>query len=66
MPSRQPLLGSLAVQAPSLTPQIVRVSPSTCQDLSLFKGAFVQKHTPRAIRWLILGVRSPEGVQKTR
>ncbi|KAF8655252.1 hypothetical protein AX16_003155 [Volvariella volvacea WC 439] len=36
MPS-QPLLGSLAVQAPSLNPQIVHVSPSTCHDLTLFK-----------------------------
>ncbi|KDQ64491.1 hypothetical protein JAAARDRAFT_117784 [Jaapia argillacea MUCL 33604] len=36
-PSKRPLLGSLAVQAPSLTPQLVHVSPSTCQDLSLFK-----------------------------
>ncbi|TFK75920.1 hypothetical protein BDN72DRAFT_867652 [Pluteus cervinus] len=36
MPS-QPLLGSLAVQAPSLTPHIVHVSPSTCHDLTLFK-----------------------------
>ncbi|KIL70072.1 hypothetical protein M378DRAFT_67266 [Amanita muscaria Koide BX008] len=37
MPSKQPQLGSLAVQAPSLTPQIVHVSPSTCHDLTLFK-----------------------------
>ncbi|KAF8631954.1 hypothetical protein AX15_002115 [Amanita polypyramis BW_CC] len=37
MPSKQPQLGSLAVQAPSLTPQVVHVSPSTCHDLSLFK-----------------------------
>ncbi|KAF8351468.1 caffeine-induced death protein 2-domain-containing protein [Amanita rubescens] len=37
MPSKQPQLGSLAVQAPSATPQVVHVSPSTCHDLSLFK-----------------------------
>ncbi|KAF8165356.1 caffeine-induced death protein 2-domain-containing protein [Crassisporium funariophilum] len=37
MPSKQPQLGSLAVQAPSLTPQTIHVSPSTCHDLSLFK-----------------------------
>lgn len=38
MVSRHPALGSLAVQAPSLTPQIVHVSPTTCHNLSLFKG----------------------------
>ncbi|KIJ70575.1 hypothetical protein HYDPIDRAFT_78094 [Hydnomerulius pinastri MD-312] len=32
-----PPLGSLAVQAPSLTPQLVHVSPATCHNLSLFK-----------------------------
>ncbi|EIM85633.1 uncharacterized protein STEHIDRAFT_140204 [Stereum hirsutum FP-91666 SS1] len=32
-----PELGSLAVQAPSLTPQVVHVSPSTCHNLSVFK-----------------------------
>ncbi|KAL0949974.1 hypothetical protein HGRIS_009989 [Hohenbuehelia grisea] len=37
MPSNQPQLGSLAVQAPLLTPQIVHVSRTTCHDLSLFK-----------------------------
>ncbi|KAF9491042.1 hypothetical protein BDN71DRAFT_1399049 [Pleurotus eryngii] len=37
MSSNQPLLGSLAMQAPSQTPQTVHVSPSTCHDLSLFK-----------------------------
>ncbi|KAH7914366.1 caffeine-induced death protein 2-domain-containing protein [Hygrophoropsis aurantiaca] len=38
MPSKQQQpLGSLAVQAPSLSPQIVHVSPSTCHNLSLFK-----------------------------
>lgn len=36
-PSKQPQLGSLAIQAPE-HPQIVHVSPSTCHDLSLFKG----------------------------
>jgi len=30
-------LGSLAIQAPSLQPHVVHVSPSTCHDLSLFK-----------------------------
>ena len=38
MSPKQPALGSLAVQAPSLTPQTVHVTPSTCQDLSTFKG----------------------------
>ncbi|OJA18995.1 hypothetical protein AZE42_00391 [Rhizopogon vesiculosus] len=38
MPSKPPpTLGSLAVQAPSLTPQLVHVSPSTCHNLSMFK-----------------------------
>ncbi|PFH52713.1 hypothetical protein AMATHDRAFT_73850 [Amanita thiersii Skay4041] len=37
MPAKQPQLGSLALQAPLLTPQVVHVSPSTCHDLSLFK-----------------------------
>ncbi|KAK7695985.1 hypothetical protein QCA50_000625 [Cerrena zonata] len=35
MPSKQ--LGSLAIQAPALTPQLVHVTPSTCHDLSMFK-----------------------------
>lgn len=39
MPPKQPTLGSLAVQAPSLTPQTVHVTPSTCHNLSTFKGA---------------------------
>jgi hypothetical protein len=38
MPSKSPVLGSLAVQAPSLTPLVVHVSASTCHNLSLFKG----------------------------
>ncbi|KIP07038.1 hypothetical protein PHLGIDRAFT_106222 [Phlebiopsis gigantea 11061_1 CR5-6] len=37
MPPKQPTLGSLAVQAPSLTPQTVHVTPSTCHNLSTFK-----------------------------
>ncbi|KAI0068705.1 hypothetical protein BV25DRAFT_1791729 [Artomyces pyxidatus] len=37
MAPKFPQLGSLAVQAPSLTPQLVHVSPETCRDLSLFK-----------------------------
>ncbi|KAF9259492.1 hypothetical protein L218DRAFT_933573 [Marasmius fiardii PR-910] len=37
MSSKTPALGSLAVQAPTLTPQVVHVSKSTCSDLSLFK-----------------------------
>ncbi|KAH7929436.1 hypothetical protein BV22DRAFT_1002723 [Leucogyrophana mollusca] len=38
MPSKpQQPLGSLAVQAPSLSPQLVHVSQSTCHNLSLFK-----------------------------
>ncbi|KDR83752.1 hypothetical protein GALMADRAFT_236106 [Galerina marginata CBS 339.88] len=37
MPSKQPVLGSLAVQAPSLTPQTIHVTSTTCHDLSLFK-----------------------------
>jgi hypothetical protein len=40
MPSKQPpTLGSLAVQVPP--PHLVHVSPSTCHNLSLFKGASV-------------------------
>ncbi|KAF9534338.1 caffeine-induced death protein 2-domain-containing protein [Crepidotus variabilis] len=35
MPMKQ--LGSLAVHAPSLTPQTIQITPSTCHDLSLFK-----------------------------
>lgn len=31
-------IGSLAVQGPSLTPQVVTVNASTCTNLSLFKG----------------------------
>lgn len=38
MPSQQPPLGSLAIQAPSLAPKTVHVSPATCHELSLFKG----------------------------
>ncbi|KII95219.1 hypothetical protein PLICRDRAFT_34061 [Plicaturopsis crispa FD-325 SS-3] len=37
MASRQPALGSLAIQAPTLNPQVVHVSSQTCHDLSLFK-----------------------------
>ncbi|EMD40825.1 hypothetical protein CERSUDRAFT_111409 [Gelatoporia subvermispora B] len=37
MSSRSPRLGSLAVQAPSMTPKTVHVSSTTCHDLSLFK-----------------------------
>ncbi|KAJ4481508.1 caffeine-induced death protein 2-domain-containing protein [Lentinula edodes] len=36
--SSTPQLGSLAIQAPSLTPQIVHVSPETCLNLSMFKA----------------------------
>ncbi|GLB33798.1 putative caffeine-induced death protein 2 [Lyophyllum shimeji] len=36
MPTKQPPLGSLALQAPQ-SPQVVHVSPSTCHDLSVFK-----------------------------
>ncbi|KAI0254749.1 caffeine-induced death protein 2-domain-containing protein [Lactifluus subvellereus] len=32
-----PALGSLAVQSPSQTSQLVHVSPATCHNLSLFK-----------------------------
>jgi hypothetical protein len=39
MVSRHPPLGSLAVQATSLTPQLVHVSPVTCHNLSVFKGS---------------------------
>lgn len=34
-----PLLGSLTIQSPSQTPKVVYVSPSTCHDIGLFKGA---------------------------
>jgi len=38
MPSRAPLLGSLAIQSPSpQSSQLVHVSPATCHNLSLFK-----------------------------
>ncbi|PCH41161.1 hypothetical protein WOLCODRAFT_137225 [Wolfiporia cocos MD-104 SS10] len=37
MTAQSPPLGSLALQAPSLTPKTVHVNPSTCHDLSLFK-----------------------------
>ncbi|KAI0080898.1 hypothetical protein K474DRAFT_1636931 [Panus rudis PR-1116 ss-1] len=37
MAPKSPALGSLAVQAPSLAPKTVHVSPSTCHDMSLFK-----------------------------
>ncbi|KAF8076374.1 caffeine-induced death protein 2-domain-containing protein [Lyophyllum atratum] len=36
MPTKQPQLGSLAIQAPQSS-QVVHISPSTCHDLSLFK-----------------------------
>ncbi|KAF8812446.1 hypothetical protein BYT27DRAFT_7221084 [Phlegmacium glaucopus] len=36
MPTRQPPLGSLAIQAPP-SPQTIRVSPLTCHNLSVFK-----------------------------
>ncbi|KAH9977719.1 caffeine-induced death protein 2-domain-containing protein [Lactifluus volemus] len=37
MSPRIPPLGSLAVQSPPQTSQLVHVSPSTCHNLSLFK-----------------------------
>lgn len=43
MPSKQPQLGSLAIQAPTLTPKTVHVSSSTCHDVSAFKGGFYQR-----------------------
>ncbi|KAG6814170.1 hypothetical protein H0H92_000846 [Tricholoma furcatifolium] len=36
MPTKQPQLGSLAIQAPQ-SPQTVHVQPGTCHDLSAFK-----------------------------
>ncbi|TBU49376.1 caffeine-induced death protein 2-domain-containing protein [Dichomitus squalens] len=42
MSSKQPQLGSLAIQAPSLTPKTVHVSPSTCHDVSVFKELMSQ------------------------
>ncbi|KAF9075848.1 caffeine-induced death protein 2-domain-containing protein [Rhodocollybia butyracea] len=38
MSSQSQPLGSLAIQAPSLSPQIVHISPEICMDLSLFKS----------------------------
>ena len=38
MPPKQPQLGSLAIQEPGHSPQVVQVSTSTCHDLTLFKG----------------------------
>ncbi|KAH9965872.1 caffeine-induced death protein 2-domain-containing protein [Russula dissimulans] len=37
MSPRTPVLGSLAVQSPSQSSQLVHVSPATCHNLSLFK-----------------------------
>ncbi|KAI0278848.1 caffeine-induced death protein 2-domain-containing protein [Russula aff. rugulosa BPL654] len=37
MSPRAPLLGSLAVQSPSQSSQLVHVSPATCHNLSVFK-----------------------------
>ncbi|KAF8484704.1 caffeine-induced death protein 2-domain-containing protein [Russula ochroleuca] len=37
MSPRVPALGSLAVQSPSQSSQLVHVSPATCHNLSLFK-----------------------------
>ncbi|PIL37031.1 hypothetical protein GSI_00723 [Ganoderma sinense ZZ0214-1] len=42
MPSKQPQLGSLAIQAPTLTPKTVHVSSSTCHDVSAFKELMSQ------------------------
>ncbi|KAH6914919.1 caffeine-induced death protein 2-domain-containing protein [Coprinopsis sp. MPI-PUGE-AT-0042] len=38
MPTRNPQLGSLALQGPSAETQTIRVTAATCQDLSLFKS----------------------------
>ena len=48
MPPRQPELGSLAIQAPTLAPQTVHVTPSTCHDLSVFKGELQVHHNSLA------------------
>ncbi|KZV61007.1 hypothetical protein PENSPDRAFT_554736, partial [Peniophora sp. CONT] len=37
MAPKSPILGSLAVQAPTLAPRIVHVDASVCHDLSVFK-----------------------------
>ncbi|KAI0638054.1 caffeine-induced death protein 2-domain-containing protein [Trametes polyzona] len=42
MPPKQPQLGSLAIQAPTLAPKTVHVSPSTCHDISVFKDLMNQ------------------------
>ncbi|KAI0723167.1 caffeine-induced death protein 2-domain-containing protein [Earliella scabrosa] len=42
MPPKQPQLGSLAIQAPSLTPKTVHVAPSTCHEISVFKDLMSQ------------------------
>ncbi|KAL1944188.1 hypothetical protein VTO73DRAFT_3373 [Trametes versicolor] len=42
MSSKQPQLGSLAIQAPTLTPRTVLVTPSTCRDISVFKDLMNQ------------------------
>ncbi len=39
MSPRAPVLGSLAVQSPPQSSQLVHVSPATCHNLSLFKGS---------------------------
>jgi hypothetical protein len=59
MPSKSPVLGSLAVQAPSLTPLVVHVSASTCHNLSLFKG-----QTPHVIVFLL--TRRPDLLKEYR
>ncbi|KAG2013673.1 hypothetical protein CC2G_010557 [Coprinopsis cinerea AmutBmut pab1-1] len=38
MSSRNPQLGSIALQSPSSETQTVRITPATCNDLSLFKS----------------------------
>jgi hypothetical protein len=58
-----PPLGSLAIQSPTPT-YTVHVSPTTCHDLSLFKGAFIRHE--RAADLLKTLVRSYEGIPKTR
>ena len=42
MPTRNPQLGSLALQGPSSEMQTVRVTSATCQDLSLFKSILTE------------------------
>lgn len=56
MSSKQPQLGSLAIQAPTLTPRTVHVTPSTCRDISVFKGGFRRRCSATVLPALTSGI----------